>query len=54
MILPWRFTAEILGDYGACGKETAARTEQMEAQHKGVYLEPTKDKDTSNLNKYGV
>jgi len=44
---PWRLTAEIVRDYGVgVRKRTATRTEQMDAQHKGVYLEPTTDTQT--------
>ena len=47
------FVSHKYRDYGVgVRKRTATRTEQMDAQHKGVYLEPTTDtQDTSKLNK---
>ena len=42
--IPLRLTAEIIGDYVRHVRErTVTRTEQMDAQHKGISLEPMTD-----------
>ena len=44
MVLPWRRTEEIFGDYGAHGMEGGEACTRTEAQ--GFILEPTTNKQT--------